>query len=269
VRSNSRRLTRLATTAAALLTATAAVALAASPADAAGPNYVALGDSYSSGVGTTSSYLNSCDQSTSAYPYLYAQAAGASSFSFEACTGATTSDVINSQLGTLSSSTTLVSITIGGNDVGFSTIMEDCILEGDSGCTSAVNGAENAVNTTLGASLDTTYSDIRAKAPNAKVVVLGYPMFYDLSQSSGCIGLDGTKRSKIDEGDALLNSRIKTEVAKYSNFVFEDVTPYFSGHELCDSTEWLHSLTWPISSSYHPTAAGHSGGYLPAMEAGA
>ena len=47
-----------------------------------------------------------------------------------ACSGATTTDVMNSQLSALSSSTTLVSITVGGNDVGFSNIMTTCVLYG-------------------------------------------------------------------------------------------------------------------------------------------
>ena len=56
--------------------------------------YVALGDSYSSGVGAGdyTSSSGSCDQSTNAYGQLWANANSPSSFSFEACSGATTSD---------------------------------------------------------------------------------------------------------------------------------------------------------------------------------
>jgi lysophospholipase L1-like esterase len=254
-----------------LATAAAATATGltgAAGAHASGVNYVALGDSYSSGVGSTNSYLNSCDQSTNAYPYLYAQQTSPDSFSFEACTGATTGDVESSQLSALSSSTTLVSITIGGNDVGFSTVMEDCILEGDSGCVSAVDNAEATARNSLPGWLDTLYSKIRSDAPNAHVVVLGYPQFYDLSNSSSCIGLDTTKRDAIDGGDTLLNNVIQTQVAKYSGFTWVSATGYFSGHEICDSDSWLHALSWPVSDSYHPTAAGQQGGYLPAFKSG-
>ena len=257
----------------AVLTGAAAAAAAAltgaTSAHATDVSYVALGDSSSSGVGSTSSYLNSCDQSTAAYPYLYDKAVSPASFSFEACTGATTADVENGQLGPLGTATTLVSITIGGNDVGFSTVMEDCVLEGDSGCVAAVDAAEQKVRDDLPAALDTLYGEIRSHAPNAHVVVLGYPQFYDLARSSGCVGLDGTKRSAIDGGDTLLNNQISTEVAKYAGFTFVSAVPYFGGHEICDPVSWLHSLTWPIDSSYHPTAAGQSGGYLPALESAA
>src|SRR5690349_650762 len=87
----------------------------------AGTNYVALGDSYSSGVGTDN-YLNdgtSCDRSPQGYPALWAAAHSVSSFSLVACSGAATADVLNNQLGGLSASTSLVTITIGGNDAGF------------------------------------------------------------------------------------------------------------------------------------------------------
>ena len=95
-----------------------AVAPAAS---ASSVNYVALGDSYSSGVGAGSytSSSGSCDRSTNAYSQLWANANDPASYISVACSGATTSTVISSQLSALSASTTLVSITVGGNDVGF------------------------------------------------------------------------------------------------------------------------------------------------------
>ncbi|HTJ72141.1 MAG TPA: SGNH/GDSL hydrolase family protein [Actinospica sp.] len=252
-------------------TAAALALFGAGAAHASSANYVALGDSYSSGVGAGSytSSSGSCDRSTNAYPYLWDGANAPSSFTDNACSGAKTSDVISSQLTGLSSSTTLVSMTIGGNDAGFTTVMEDCILDSDSGCVSAVDGAESYAENTLPGLLDTTYSDIRAKAANAHVVVMGYPEFYDLTQSSGCIGLSTTKRSAIDGGADILDNVIKAEAAKYSNFTYVDIRPYFSGHEICDSSSWLHSLNWlDVSESYHPTASGQADAYYPAFQAG-
>jgi lysophospholipase L1-like esterase len=253
-------------------TATAAAALtlfATGAAHAASySNYVALGDSYSSGVGS-GSYINSCDVSKSAYPYLYDTANSSIAFTDEACSGAKTSDVISTQLGALSSSTDLVSITIGGNDAGFSTVMGDCVLEGTSGCVSAVDSAENYARNTLPGLLDTTYGDIRKDAPNAHVIVIGYPEFYDLSQSGSCVGLSGTSRTAINGAADVIDSVISTEVAKYGDFVYEDVRANFAGHEICDSNPWLHSLNWlDITESYHPTAAGQQNAYYPAFEAG-
>lgn len=253
--------------AAASLAAAAALTVGGSPASAASVNYVALGDSYSSGVGTTSNYLNSCDQSTLAYPELYVSSHTVSSFSFEACTGATAPDIESSQLSALNSGTTLVSLTDGGNDVGFSNVMETCVLESDSDCQAAVATAVNEAQTQLPGILDTLYSDIRSDAPNAHVVVIGYPEFYDLNVTD-CIGLSQADHVALNNAADTLDSVISGEVAKYSNFTYSDVRSGFSGHELCDSTEWLHSLAWPITDSYHPTADGHSGAYLPAFESG-
>ena len=101
-------------------------------ASASSVNYVALGDSYSSGVGAGSynSSSGSCDRSTNAYSQLWANANDPASYLSVACSGATTSTVISSQLSALSASTTLVSITVGGNDIGFASVMETCVLEG-------------------------------------------------------------------------------------------------------------------------------------------
>ena len=114
---------RRALTAIATALAAAVVPLLASTAASAqsSVHYVALGDSYSSGLGA-GSYLpasGSCDESTKAYPALWAGANQPASYVSETCAGATTSDVINSQVSALSAATTLVSITIGGNDVGY------------------------------------------------------------------------------------------------------------------------------------------------------
>jgi lysophospholipase L1-like esterase len=89
---------------------------------AAAPQYVALGDSYSSGVGTRVFYEESgeCSRSPDAYGPKIAAAKGYT-LSFQACSGAKTPEVNEQQLGTLSAATSLVTITIGGNDSGLAT----------------------------------------------------------------------------------------------------------------------------------------------------
>jgi len=254
--------------AAAALSAALPLLLATTPANAA-VNYVALGDSYASGLGAGNYSGGSCDRSSNAYPVLWANAHAPSSFSFVACSGATTTDVINSQLSAVSSSTTLISVTIGGNDVGFSSVMETCVLGSTSDCVNAVTQAENEARTQLPGNLDTLYSDIRARAPGAEVVVVGYPEFYDLSKSSTCIGLSTTDRTYLNQGADVLDSVIATEAAKYG-FGFGDVRSAFGGHEICDSSSWLHSVDWfNLGDSYHPTASGQSGAYYPVFSSAA
>jgi lysophospholipase L1-like esterase len=263
------RRSRLVTITLSLAAATAVTLAVAAPAQAASSvRYVALGDSYASGVGAGNyiSSSGSCDRSPNAYSALWAAAHAPASYTSVACSGATTSTVISSQLSALSSSTTLVSVTIGGNDVGFSSIMETCALQGTSACVSAVQTAENKAQTTLPGLLNTVYTDIRSHAPSAKVVVLDYPVFYQLG--TFCVGLSDTSHAKIDEGINLLDGILSTAAAQHG-FTFGDVRSPFVGHQLCASgTNWLHSLNFlDITESYHPTAAGQSGGYYPVFNA--
>jgi lysophospholipase L1-like esterase len=244
-----------------------AAALAASSAVSASTvNYVALGDSYSSGLGAGNyiSSSGSCDRSTSAYSEKWAAANSPASFTFVACSGATTADVMSSQVSALNSGTTLVSITIGGNDAGFSSVMETCVLESTSSCLSAVSAAENFAATQLPARLDATLAAIRSRAPNARVVVLDYPRLYDLSKSSTCIGLSTADRTALDQASDQLDGALQTAAAKAGDR-FADVRGQFSGHEICDgSNSWLHSVNiLDISESYHPTANGQGLGYEP------
>jgi lysophospholipase L1-like esterase len=246
---------------------TAALIGAGFPAQAApAVNYVALGDSYSSGVGAGST-SGSCSQSPNAYPSLWAKANSPASFTFAACSGATTTDVINSQLSSLSAATTLVSITIGGNDAGFSSIMETCVLASTSSCESAVSAGEKFAANTLPGRLDAMFAGIHGHAPNAKIVILGYPDFYDLG-ALFCLGLSRADHQALDGASNELDSVLQAAAAR-DGAAFADVRGQFSGHELCDGAGWLNSVTLPIGNSYHPTAAGQKSGYLPVFSAAA
>ncbi|PXY21030.1 SGNH/GDSL hydrolase family protein [Prauserella muralis] len=234
-------------------------------ANAAAVSYVALGDSYSSGVGAGDyGDSGSCKRSANAYPQLWATSHGVSDFRFVACLGARTSDVLG-QADALSASTTFVTVSVGGNDAGFTDVMTDCTLGGDQACVDRVEEAKAFVRETLPARLDTVYATIASRAPSAEVVVLGYPRFYQLEGSCNA-GLSETKRAAINSGADTL-AEVTAQRAAAAGFTFVDVRGPFTGHEICSADWWLHSLTWPVDESYHPNVKGQSLGYLPALEA--
>jgi len=258
---------------AAVMVSLAALAVSASTAAHAATTvrYVALGDSYSSGHGAGNyiSSSGSCDRSNNAYPEQWSDVNSPASFVSVACSGATTADVISSQVAALSASTTLVSITIGGNDAGFSSVMETCVLELTSSCLNAVSAARAFITSQLPARLDTTLQTIRTDAPNAKIVVVGYPDLYDLSKSSTCIGLSTSDRTALDAGADALDSALATAAAANGD-TFADVRGQFAQHEICDSGSWLNSVDiFALSSSYHPNASGQELGYEPVFAAAA
>ncbi|MFE0043295.1 SGNH/GDSL hydrolase family protein [Streptomyces albireticuli] len=236
---------------------------------AAATGYVALGDSYSSGVGAGGYDANSgsCKRSTKAYPALWAAAHKPSSFAFTACSGARTGDVLSGQLGPLSASTGLVSISVGGNDAGFADTMTTCVFNGDSACLSRIDRARAYISGTLPGQLDKVYSAISAKAPAARVVVIGYPRFYHLG--GGCIGgLSEKKRSAINAAADHIDTVIAKRAADHG-FAYADINTTFAGHEICSGKPWLNSVALPVDESYHPNAAGQSGGYLPVFASAA
>ena len=254
----------------AALVVTWPVLVTAAPAGAqSAVRYVALGDSYSAGDGAGAYYGGSCGESANAYPALWAAAHDPAVYAAKTCDGATTGSVISGQLSALSLSTTLVSITVGGNDVGFSSVMETCVLLPTSSCVSAIDTAEGKISASLPGELDNVLAAISADAPNARVVVLDYPDLYDLSKSSSCVGLSSTDRTDLDQGADQLDGQIQAAAARHGD-VFADVRPAFAGHEICDSGSWLNSVNWlDLGASYHPNAAGQADGYLPAFSAAA
>lgn len=228
--------------------------------------YVALGDSYSSGVGAGSydEASGDCKRSTVAYPQLWADANAPDSFAFNACSGATTDDVLANQLDALDANTTLVSISIGGNDAGFADTMQTCVLQGTDACLNRVEEAKSYISSELPGRLDAVYDAIADRAPSAQVVVLGYPRMYQLDGSC-VLGLSEESRAAINSAADLL-AEVTSERASAHGFAFGDVRTTFSGHEICSDDEWLHSVTLPIGDSYHPTAEGQAGGYYPVLE---
>jgi lysophospholipase L1-like esterase len=245
------------------LSAAAAPARAAAP--AGGVRYIALGDSYSSGLGAgfMISSSGACARSTKAYSRLWDLAHHPAAYKSVACAGATTSTVITSQLPALSAATTLVSITVGGNDAGFAVTIEACVLHPGARCRAAIAAAEAKIRAQLPGRLNNVLRDIRGAAPNARVVVLGYPDLYDASRI--CIGPGSADRAALNQAAAQLDAAIKAAAGRAGD-TFADPRPAFAGHSICDPASWLHAVSvMYISQSFHPTADGQAHGYLPAF----
>ena len=223
-------------------------------------HYVALGDSYSSGVGAPPYDPSSgpCARSPQAYPPLFAAEHG-ESLTFVACSGATAADVRANQISSLNASTDFVTITIGGNDVGFGSVLGICTQSPrDSDCTAAVTAGEVSALITLPVRLAHTYAAIRRAAPHAKVAVLGYPRLFETTATCAEPAVpDQVRRIKLDQGADLLDGVIHT-VSLVTGFTFVDVRGAFAGHELCSADSWINGPTVPtFVGPYHPTPAGY------------
>ena len=262
----SRRTTALAC----IVTSTLLSIIAATPAAAAAPrtdwDYIALGDSYSSGVGA-SGQSGLCLRSANGYPGRWNAANDPKSYRSVACGGATTASLRSTQLWPLGSGTDLVTLTIGGNDVGFASTVISCTLSSDSACAATVASAMEVLRTEIPAKLDATYADIRRKAPNARVVVLGYPILFDVTIAScGVGGMSIPKRTAINSGASELNKVIAART-RAAGLTWSDVTDEFAGHGICGPAPWLNGLTViPPTDSFHPNGSGYRYGYLPALD---
>ncbi len=260
------RLIRLSLAAALAATVAAGLTVGLQPAAqaAAGP-YTALGDSYSSGVGTRTYYEDSgsCHRSPKAYPVLVAANLGAP-LTFAACSGAKVPDVLN-QLGSLTASTALVSVSVGGNDAGFADVITQCAKPWPYTCTNEINNANNYIRNTLPGSLDNLYTQIHNRAPNARVAVVGYPRLFNGEECNALARISPGEQSSLNQTADLLATTLSARAAAHG-FGFVDVRSAFTGHAVCDDTEWLNGLSNPILESYHPNATGHSAGFAPLVQ---
>ncbi|WP_335937948.1 SGNH/GDSL hydrolase family protein [Streptomyces sp. PTD5-9] len=138
--------------------------------------------------------------------------------------------------GVLSADTTLVMLTIGGNDGdNFTNAVKNCYVIGVCDRKDYTGNADQAVTDT-----GDLIGQIRFAAPNAQIVLMGYP---HIVSDQPCLTADfdslnyladymrDKQKAKVDE---LKKSGIKVD--------FADPIPSFKGHGICDSAEWINRI---------------------------
>nr|MDT0660269.1 SGNH/GDSL hydrolase family protein [Micromonospora sp. DSM 115978] len=225
--------------------------------------YVALGDSYSSGVGAPPYMDTDCRRSKQSYPVLFEQASGFYSFDFVACSGATTQDVLAKQVPAVLPGTQVVTITVGGDNLGFTAKLETCIFDSEESCRKAVDEATAYAKEKLPALLKQVYGQVIAQAGRIRLLVLGYPQLFSTVPEFCAESLMGRERREWINGVAqVLNKVIQDATVGLATFV--PVDDLFEGHRVCDSDPWIHGLGG-LTEAFHPTATGYRRGYLRAL----
>jgi len=248
------------------------------------PHYVALGDSYTAGplIPTQTGSPAGCLRSTHSYPWLVAAGTGAATFTDVSCQGATTTDMTHSQsvplgtnppqAGALSASTTLVTLQISGNDIGFTNIIIHCTTLSltnpfgspckdyfTSGGTDMLRAAISAAAPKVAADLQ----GIHAAAPNARVLLVGYPVILPNS-GDGCwpeVPIAFGDVPYLRGVEKTLNAMLATEAAA-NNAKFVNTYTASIGHDVCQApgTKWVEGLI-PTSPAapFHPNRLGEQG----------
>ncbi|WP_441247851.1 SGNH/GDSL hydrolase family protein [Kitasatospora sp. McL0602] len=274
----TRRLASLVTAAATL--AGIGLALPAQAQAGSPVNYVALGDSYSAGSGVLPLDLGApllCARSSVNYPHDLAAQAGLN-LTDVTCGGAQTKDFAGSQypgvspqLAALSPSTGLVTMTIGGNDS--STFIDAILACGSAGvatlgfghpCRSIYGSSfDNTIDNTTYPALKSALAAVRAKAPDAKVAILGYPWIVPSQAVPGCFA-----KMPIASGDipylrdlqTHLNSAVQRAAAD-TGATYVDMSAASDGHDACQpiGTRWIEPVLFGTNYvPVHPNALGEA-----------
>jgi len=268
--------------------------------DATDGEYVAIGDSFASGEGAwdyedgtdfddrddlwpfnnDEEAHNRCHRSGNAYSQILSENNDfAGGTNFRACSGATIEDLNNpndgntdepTQYDALNEDTSLVTVSIGGNDLGFADVLKDCIINGARGvgfiekCQDKHGQRIEDRLVTLYDDLMAEYAEIRRRAPNARIIVVGYPpLFVDNPSDSYGNLLFAEDQVWMNEQAAALNAVIR-QAAADSGVEFVDPTSAFQGHGIGSDDPWFNDLDWGgpgfslvDPSSFHPNAQGH------------
>jgi lysophospholipase L1-like esterase len=254
--------------------ATALAVFAAAPASGLAA-VASLGDSYSSGEGagpfdsgTQVHGGNGCDRSGQAWPRLL----GVPQANHFACSGAKTTDFyapgrqISGQLDQLRAlvarePVSKVYVTIGGNDLGFSHIIKDCVFR-SFGCLRRMNDVElpklqNEVKPAVAKAL----ADTRAAAAGGQVVLVGYPNVIPSRGSSfvNCGWLTDAEKPRVWKLEEALDTAL-SEAAASAGVSFISIRDALKGHELCTGDSWVNPIgparPTHIQQEGHPNADG-------------
>ena len=189
--------------------------------------------------------------------------------------------MIRRQLDNVNTSTDMVMMTIGGNDLGFDDIIKSCFaaaLRSVSDCQSKINEARgqfDKLEDKLGSVLSSLNSRLR---PDAKIVLLGYPLLalnnneslsgFPVAKEVRKLGLEGNSRQK-----KIVNAYNKS-IGQEKVIFIDNIPQRFSGHEPDASIfrknhdRWIHEFFEPsafnMNSWYHPNFLGHSS-YMSAL----
>lgn len=252
-------------------------------------HYAALGDSYSSGDGA-GDYLDDttgdegCWRSANAYPSLTADSFDfAGAFAFEACSKQKAADLLGedgaeSQLSRITEYTSLVTLGVGGNDLGFTPVLRTCMvrmpLVSGGVCQGQEDDIQNRMDSFDGA-LDDILAEVRGQAPDARILLVGYPrlfpekppgMYYTLTAedqqwlNTVVERFNGRLQDAAAEADAELSATGDT-----GSVEFADVYDALDGHEVSvEDGSWLNGVVLRDlregirvdRSSFHPNAAG-------------
>jgi len=252
-------------------------ALAAASAGAA--TYTALGDSYAAGPLIPNQSLNplGCLRSDHNYAHLTAAAKGLT-LTDVSCSGATTNDMTEAQnvepgpnppqFNGLAAGTNVVSVTIGGNDIGFSEILESCITYNpfSTPCKDKYDPgghdqlAERIAN--AAPKVAAVLQGIHTRSPNARVFVVDYPDI--LPSGIGCwptVPLSFGDVPYLHATEERLNSMLATTAAANAATLVDWYGPSI-GHDACkgSSTRWVEPLIpGELSAPVHPNKAGMVG----------
>ncbi|RLP94754.1 SGNH/GDSL hydrolase family protein [Micromonospora sp. BL4] len=271
---------------AALAVATVGVLLTvATPANAAVPagRYVALGDSYTAGPLIPTQVDLNCLRSNRNYPSLVTASAGSSSFADVSCSGATTDDILYGgsgqlgiavppQLNAVTSNTALVTVQIGGNDIGFSGIISDCAEASlssplGSPCKNRYTaGGTDQLQARVAAAAPKVTAVLRAvrqAAPSARVVVLGYPAILP-DTGYGCWPVVPIAYQDVPylRGIAKSLNAMLASAATANGATYADVYTPSIGRDACkgSGTRWVEGLVPQNSAApFHPNARGEQG----------
>jgi lysophospholipase L1-like esterase len=260
----------------AVLAAAICALVLAAQAAAAPLRYVALGDSFSAASGVLPpdpAAPPQCLRSLRNYPQVIARATGAQ-LTDVTCGAAETKDFfepqyygVAPQLDAVSRGTQLVTMTIGGNDSG---VFIDAIVScGSAGMLTLGQGSpckdrygssfEDTIRTTTYPSLVRALRAVEAKAPRARVAILGYPWI--MPASGGCFD-----KMPVAAGDvpylrgiqATLNDAVRRAAAA-TGAIYVNLDEVSDGHDACQpiGVRWIEPVlqtTNPVV--VHPNALG-------------
>ncbi|WP_314148812.1 GDSL-type esterase/lipase family protein [uncultured Leifsonia sp.] len=188
--------------------------------------------------------------------------------------------------GFLDANTTLVSFSIGGNDIKFGPVFQACIEAfvelGNCASYTLPNELEGVETATkrratqeVPTSIEVILGQIRSRAPNAKIVLMGYPKIF--AAGSTCVMVGDNQRPWLNEVADDLNASLQQGVTAFTTahpggpaVTFANPVTAFAGRTLCTTDTAINALIFDLTPGDRPQitipAGGPNGGLGVSMQ---
>jgi lysophospholipase L1-like esterase len=181
------------------------------------------------------------------------------------CSGSTASHILDGgqlllgpQIAAVGRDARLVTITTGGNDVGY--VGDLMAASGGMGWLGGwlhgeIKAAPDRPYAQVAEKIGPIIKQVKVKAPEARIIIVSYPTILPPQGNCAATGISD-RQADISRMVASQLATVTRDAAAKADALLVDMARLSAGHDVCSAYPWVNGATPKTGSAFHPNAAG-------------